>query len=572
MANRPLHLIVVALLTLLSSLAAAAPASDPTRDALVVLSYHDVVSDTRGSGDRHAVSASELVAHFSWLRGNGFTPVSLDQVIAARSGGPSLPPRAVLLTFDDGYRSFYSHVFPLLKLYGFPAVFAIVGSWLEVGAEGLVPYEAGNAKPRSAFVSWDELREIARSGLVAIASHSYDLHHGVLANRESNTQPAATTRIFDPATGAYETDHAYRARIHADLARNSALIERELGVRPKAMVWPFGSYNHAALAIAAELGMPVTLTLDDGVNSASVPLNRLRRVLIELNPGTQDFAWRMLNLAAEEPRRVVHVSLDDIHHADHAQQEARLSLVLERLHRLQVNTVVLVATTGSGTESGKGSTNGLAAYFPNRHLPMRGDLLNRVAWQLISRLRVDVLVHLPGVEALRGAPTLAELYADLGRGAHFSGLYFSQPAGADAAQLTRAALEHRAPLRTVLALELDDASRTSHAQWRKTISTGLHEHDHVAITVAPRSDEAVLRQAVDALGGHRDGLQRALIELRVPALMGDPLAASRLLAAQLTQLQRLGARNVGYQLDGPGIDYPVLEALRPSLSLQAQPR
>lgn len=543
---------------------AATPAIDPSRDALVVLSYHDVLSDLRGSTDRHAVSAAELVAHFTWLRANGFTPVSLDRVITARNGGEPLPPRAVLLTFDDGYRSFYTHVLPLLKLFDYPAVLAIVGSWLAVPDHASVPYEEGNPRPRSAFLSWDELREIARSGLVAVASHSYDLHHGVRANREGNTQPAATTRIFDAGTGQYESDDAYRARIHTDLARNSALIERELGIRPKAMVWPFGSYNHATLAIAASLGMPVTLTLDDGLNHAGVPLSRLRRVLIELNPTTQDLAWRMMNLAAEEPRRVVHLALDDIHHVDPAQQEARLSQVLDRLHRLQVNTVVLIATSPTG--------EGVATYFPNRRLRTRGDLLNRVAWQLISRLRVDVLVHLDIGDAMPDRAAQAEVYTDLGRYAHFSGLYFTERARGDAAALTQATLAHRAPLRTVLSFDLTGSGDAQPMPSTTAIAASLDEHDHVAVRVRAASDPSTLRRAVDALRAHRDGPQRALVELCVTQTPEDRMGLSRQLASQFTQLQRLGARNVGYQLDAPAVDFPVLEVLRPSLSLGAQPR
>ena len=60
-----------------------------------------------------------------------------------------------------------------------------------------------------------------RSGLVEIASHSYDLHRGVPANPQGNTQPAAITRIYQD--GLYESDDAYLKRLRADLSASRDL-------------------------------------------------------------------------------------------------------------------------------------------------------------------------------------------------------------------------------------------------------------------------------------------------------------------------------------------------------------
>ena len=65
------------------------------------------------------------------------------------------------------------------------AVVALVGSWLEVPAGSKVSYGKVQV-PRKRFLSWEEAREMVRSGLVEFASHSYDLHHGVLGNPQGN--------------------------------------------------------------------------------------------------------------------------------------------------------------------------------------------------------------------------------------------------------------------------------------------------------------------------------------------------------------------------------------------------
>ena len=118
----------------IASFAATAAARDPaTADpytvagSFVALSYHEARDDVRDYPDPYAVDTAALVRQFAWLRGNGYTPVSLDEIVAARKGGKPLPAKAVLLSFDDAYLSFYTRVYPLLREFRFPAVLAVVG-------------------------------------------------------------------------------------------------------------------------------------------------------------------------------------------------------------------------------------------------------------------------------------------------------------------------------------------------------------------------------------------------------------------------------------------------------------
>src|SRR3546814_14162086 len=104
------------------------PAARPVEEAaqpwlknrLVAIAWHDV-SDDAPDQEHVAVRTSRLIEQLSWLRENGYVPVSVDAVIAAHRGGAPLPNRAVLLTFDDAYASFYPRVFPILSSSGWPA-------------------------------------------------------------------------------------------------------------------------------------------------------------------------------------------------------------------------------------------------------------------------------------------------------------------------------------------------------------------------------------------------------------------------------------------------------------------
>ena len=375
-------------LWLLALLCCAAPASAE----LLVLSYHEASHALgRDKGFKAMmVDTAELAAQFSWLREHGYVSVDVDDLLAAQKGERPLPEKAVLLSFDDGYLGMYRQVYPLLRAFDYHAVLAVVGSWLETPVNEKVMYGT-EPVPRDYFLSWEQIREMVDSGYVEVASHSYDLHHGVLANPQGNTQPAAVSMIWDANSGRYETAEEYRQRIRRDLKRNADLIARRTGRSPRVMVWPYGAYNRVTIEIARELGMPVTMSLeDDQVDIAD--LGSVGRLLIGHGSNLADFVWLVNNHLKPQPDpvRVVHVDIDYIYDPDPEQQNRNLSHLLDRVKALGVNTVYLQAFADPD-----GDGNADALYFPNRHLPMRADLFNRVAWQLRTRVGVQVYAWLP---------------------------------------------------------------------------------------------------------------------------------------------------------------------------------
>lgn len=366
--------------------------------------YHDVKKIDQGDldPDQFALSADNLLAEFEWLKVNGFHPISVDDLLQAQQGSKELPQKAVLLTFDDGYLSFYTTIYPLLRLYNYPAVFALVGSWLEVPDGQDVQY--GDTQiPRSNFLTWRQLKEMQGSGLVEIASHSYSLHGGIRGNVQGNTQPAAITRHY-LNLNRYETDKEYQGRIKADLEENSALIERHLGKRPRIMVWPYGAYSRETMEIAASLGLSINLTLEENTANSITDLTRIHRELIMANPQTSDFAYMLYKVQQPGSIRMIHIDLDYVYDPDPIQQDKNLGFLVERIKSYNINTVYLQAF---GDADGDGDVDAL--YFPNRHLPMRADLFNRVAWQLRTRAGVNVYAWMPVLAFHLGEETYTRL-------------------------------------------------------------------------------------------------------------------------------------------------------------------
>ena len=137
--------------------------------------------------------------------------------------------------------------------------------------------------------------------------------------------------------------------------------------------------------------MPITITLDDGADQAKQSIQNMSRILIQGNMSTsalaQEIKNRELNLGDNNrPQKIMHVDLDYIYDPDPQQQERNLGHLLDRINGMGVNTVYLQAFSDP-------DANGSAdrVYFPNRHIPMRADLFNRVAWQIQTRTQVQRL-------------------------------------------------------------------------------------------------------------------------------------------------------------------------------------
>ncbi len=585
-------------------------------EQLFSLAYHDVRDDMHGAqdDDRYAVSTEQLAAHFRWLRREGYTVVSIDDVIAARQGTQPLPPKSVLLSFDDGLRSAYTKVWPLLKVFGYPAVVSVVTSW--IGTEEPVRYdhrEFGAAD----FVSWSQLREMRDSGLIEIASHSHDLHRGIQGNPNGNEQPAATTRMF--RDGGYESEEVYRERLRADLARSADLIESELGAAPRVMTWPYGAHGAIARDVAAGAGMTTSLSLRPAETLVDAEPALVGRELMIANPGIARFGELFERAASTPTVRVVQVELDAVYDADASQQERNLGRLLDRIKALGISHVFLQAFADP---DGDGAADAL--YFPNRHLPVRADLFNRAAWQLANRSGVKVYAWMPvtsftssdilddwlaeqsragdaGPDSAAGLSVLTpearawitEVYEDLGRYASFAGLHFQDEAARDelgsansaarevlnafTLSLTEVVRHNRPDIRTSHNLFAAPAlDQSAIDDLVRELDAYLDLYDYVTLMAAPRLDRARdSRQFFDALlaaiATRPATLDRIIFQLQAVDRQHDRPVSSADLRDGLQALQARAISQLAYYPDDFLHDQPRLADLRQSMSLAKHP-
>jgi peptidoglycan/xylan/chitin deacetylase (PgdA/CDA1 family) len=559
----------------------------PAGTAFTTLGFHEVV-DARGELDDDAVTTDRLVSFFDWLRGNGWTAVSLDDIARARRGEKPLPDKAVLITFDDGYRSLYTRVFPLALAYGFPIVAALVGDWMNAPAGATVRY-GDRAVPREHFITWDQAREMQRSGLVEFALHTQGLHTEVLANPQGNTMPAAITRRYTPGVG-YQSGEDLAAAVRADLERERATFRRELRRAPRAVVWPYGRYNEANTQRVLDLGFEFALTLDVGPSIAGHPA-RLARYLPTYNPPLQDLA-RNMRPDPNEMRVDRLVCLDPavLWDQDAETANARLGRAIERARVLGVSGLVVDAVR----RDAQGRIT--AAWFPTRELPLAGDWLSRIAWQMRTRAGVSVYVRLPhaaALAALGDKARVVRLYQDLGALVPLDGWMLED---------TEAPAQ---PLRFADPQPLYAHRAGTPPSWAPWVVRA--RRDSVLRTLIDAdSPEALGWQAFDALDAARPGLELLWLAPKaavaaphpladislVPARLSDPVADGRVarvepllarwftgpvppdaqeLARVAIDFERHGGVSLGWCPDDPLADRPAAAVAGPGVSAATFP-
>lgn len=384
-----------------------------------VVAFHDV-QDRAEDLDQDAVTTDRLVAFFDHLRGDGWNPISLQDLSDARRGVKPLPAKPILITFDDGYSSLYSRVFPLLLAYRIPVVAALVGEWMKVPPGAVVPY-AGRTMPRESFIDWAQAREMQASGLVEFASHSHALHRELMINPQGNVGPALLGLSWDPATGLYETPAQLRQRLFNDLRANEALMLQELGKKPRAMVWPYGRYNQTAVEVLQQAGYEFALTLNPEPGHLQRPL-AIGRYWPTGNLAVSDLV-NELQFTGELPRARRMLRLDPGQWWTGSAEafDQRMGAAIESL-RKQAITDVVIEGLHRDPVSGRWS-----AWFPTRALPLRADVLSRIVWQLRTRagVRTSVDLFFPAMATHLAPNDIQQLHEDLGWQVPTDGLFMS---------------------------------------------------------------------------------------------------------------------------------------------------
>jgi peptidoglycan/xylan/chitin deacetylase (PgdA/CDA1 family) len=188
-----------------------------------------------------------------YLRQQGYTTISLNDLALHLTRGKALPPKPIVLTFDDGYADAYRHAFPLLQRYDFTGTFFLISAQLD----------AGNPD----FLSWAEVEEMYGAGM-RFEPHSYD-------------HPDMRSRSFEFV-------------VFQVLAPKEA-IEARTGEECRFFAYPFGYHDQFVIDVLRSAHYWGGVLTAQGATHDAADLFTLRRIRVHGDTDLDSFI-RRLNL------------------------------------------------------------------------------------------------------------------------------------------------------------------------------------------------------------------------------------------------------------------------------------
>ncbi|MFC7306925.1 polysaccharide deacetylase family protein [Streptomyces monticola] len=216
--------------------------------------YHAVAHAPAPAAHGLSVAPGAFAEQMEVLDEQGFTPVTTAQLGAAWRGGPALPPKPVLITFDDGYEGVHGHALPVLAKHGFTATVFVTTGWLRG------PYDTGGAL--DTMLDWPQVRDLAAAGL-EIGAHSH-------------THP--------------QLDQLPEDDLWRELLRPREIVEAELGTRPASLAFPYGYSDRAVRSTVRGAGYAQSLAVGNTLARRPQGPYALRRLTVSRSTTAQEFA------------------------------------------------------------------------------------------------------------------------------------------------------------------------------------------------------------------------------------------------------------------------------------------
>ena len=227
---------LLSLLCMVSLLIVAGFIQIRTATGIPVLNYHQVEPK---DGNPLTLWPEQFEAQMEYLAAEGYTTITIDEMMDALENGTSLPEKSVIITFDDGYADNYEYAYPILKKYGFKATIFLI-------------YDFTNTYPN--YLTWDQVAEMKASGLIHFESHT--MTHANLAE----------------LTSVGELRH--------EIADSHDLLSEKLGYDMHYIAYPGGRVNEEIERITSAAGYRGGFTVHYGLSTPTEGRYQMDRIPI----------------------------------------------------------------------------------------------------------------------------------------------------------------------------------------------------------------------------------------------------------------------------------------------------
>jgi peptidoglycan/xylan/chitin deacetylase (PgdA/CDA1 family) len=164
------------------------------KDKVAIITYHDILDKIEEDQyDTVNISIKKFEEQRKWLKKHNYKSITTNDFYNWKTNGKKIPTKSVLITFDDGWKSFYTKAIPILEKYDMKAAVFVVWS-----------YSKNN---NGIYMNLDEIKDIKENHKnIEILSHSYNLH--LKENAESNN-PDIYRQDFEESKKYYNESEYY---------------------------------------------------------------------------------------------------------------------------------------------------------------------------------------------------------------------------------------------------------------------------------------------------------------------------------------------------------------------------
>jgi peptidoglycan/xylan/chitin deacetylase (PgdA/CDA1 family) len=257
------------------------PVVDQTAQTIIYC-YHRLVDKVRYPGTE--ITPAVFEAQMKELKDRGITVIGMQDLLAWKRGDKNIPPRCAVITFDDGWKSQYEVVWPIMKKFGYTFTMFIY-------TEGV----AGGSLGGGQAITWEQLADLRDNG-IDIEAHSathQDLREG------------HTVMVIEPGgkrTKKKLTGAEYEQWVQNEVVGCKQLLEQRLGIKINCFAVPFGNYNEHVKEIARNAGYEAMFTVYGQPITYTSPMDALGRYAIEANkPKVFEDAVKMIATSSGGP-------------------------------------------------------------------------------------------------------------------------------------------------------------------------------------------------------------------------------------------------------------------------------
>ena len=242
---------------ILLALGLAAPSAMAQEQVSVpVLCYHRFGPTV---ADGMTVTTKVFAEQMKWLKDNGYTVIPLRTLVNyLRGEGPAPPPKAVVISVDDGHKTVFNEMQPIVKQYQMPVT--------------LFLYPSCISNPHAPYaMSWEQIKQLQQTGLFDMQGHTF--WHPNFKKDKKKMKP-----------------EEYVKSVQTQLGKSKNVLEKKLDTKIDLLAWPFGIYDDYLEAEAQKAGYVAAFSIDRRNADKSEKMMEQPRYLMQNGDGVKGFA------------------------------------------------------------------------------------------------------------------------------------------------------------------------------------------------------------------------------------------------------------------------------------------